>query len=96
MKTYDNHLSKYHFLYNRAIIPEMFLLTGENETENDAHEGADEEESITIGHEKETQSISSEAQDSTLPDGAAESFEYELKHFAMCWILKIKENCKLT
>jgi len=25
MKTYDNHLSSYHFMYDRTVIPEMFL-----------------------------------------------------------------------
>ena len=71
-------------MYDRTIVPEMFLSAGGNEQENDPHE----EESSSYWHEEETPSTSSEA--STVPHGTAESFVDELKRVAMCWILKIK------
>ena len=92
MKTYDNHLSRYHFMYDRTIVPEMFLSACGNEQENDPHE----KESSSNWHEEETPSTALEARYSTVPDGTTESFVDELKRGAMCWILKIKENCKLT
>lgn len=110
MKTYDNHLSKWHFMHGRSTIPELFIVEVANMEGASADSNNEEDNNEDVGNNNLTTESNMDTQESTSMDfqdedlqdeamGTMETesrFEDELKHTAMCWILKIKETCKLT
>ena len=91
MKTYDNHLSRCHFMHGRTIIPEMFMSAGENNEGTNSERDNGEENNEDLSEDSNEDTVNATRR---LPDDA-ETIE-ELKRTAACWILKIKETCKLT
>ena len=81
MKTYDNHISRDHFMCSRTTMPELCL--------SDSSEGASVNntgfsEDSCLCDEPDTQETDTR------------TMEEDLKSAAAHWILKIRETCKLT
>lgn len=85
MKTYDNHLSRHHFMSSRTTIPELSM----SERDNSEEVNSDSEEANNADLNEDSMDSEPGPHDTTLS-------EEELKSAAACWILKIKETCKLT
>ena len=81
MKTYENHLSSYHFMYDRNAIPAKFISSEEenNTSESDVTEGDNNSDMDT--------EMPSNAHVSDQPcasiDEITEPFEHERKHVAI-------------
>ena len=97
MKTYDNHLSRNHFMHGRTVIPELFMSEEANGDENNGDENNSEENN---GEENNGDggSIGEGANNSmnSPPDDHGTTRFEELKHAGALWIQKIREKCKLT
>lgn len=84
MKTYDNHLSRSHFMQGRSTMPEMFVPAEEH--------GVDRMDNV----EEATSEQEMDFEDSQYSSSVDTTVEEELQRVAAQWILKIKETCKLT
>lgn len=100
MKSYDNHLSKDHFMSSRTVIPEFDGGEGVNSVN---HETNAEEEGANANGGGDDEDSNGEEDFSNFNEGgigpqttSTLTLEEELKSAAVNWILKIKETCKLT
>lgn len=90
MKTYDNHLSRCHFMHSRNDIPQMFITNvtsnaGANSSEKDSDESANiHDDPMEDSMDTQTRAHSTD------------NIEEELKHTAACWILKLVNSQSAT